>query len=295
MRSRIVCPFCKKSNSYDKSDCINIGTIVVSILAVKCKKCDSLINLDRQKLKFPPNKDIVLERDKETDGILIRQKDTTWKKKPSAIERANSGDIREFWVQEFFREHYKDYGFKRIDGPYDVGPDFFTSGGIGIEIERFCESYIAHKHHLNSNFSKVKYLVVLCPGEPKPSIRKLLPEKIIYIDIETFVPWYRIASRKYALNKEREREQMQLTLRFELIRGEFYRRWLHVCPRVDGDMAACPACQGCAYEPEFDFYDWAIEFSMLFDHSIWSDDFSFSEIEPENLDKFFINKLTLET
>jgi hypothetical protein len=296
MRSKINCPKCKKSGIYDKSDCVNIGTIAVNILAVRCRKCDSFITLDKQKPSFRSNKDIVLERDKETGGISIklRKSNAVENKKAPAAERAATGDIREYWVQKFFHEHHKDYGFKSIDGPYDVGPDFVTRGGIGIEVERIWKSYLYHRHHLNDNFSNVKFLIVLSPARPTPEKRKLLPKTIVYLDHETFLPWYRENARQYAELKARESEQVQLTLRLEIITGEFYRRWLQVCPRTDGDMAVCPDCQSCAYEPEFDFLEWATEFVMLFDYSIWTDDFSFTDINPKYLDKFFMNKLSDE-
>jgi hypothetical protein len=296
MRSKITCPKCKKTSSYDKSDCTNIGTIAVYIMAVRCHNCNSFITLDKQEPFFPSNKDLVLERDKETGGVSITLKKSkgTMTKKAPAAERAAKGDIREYWVQKFFQEYYRDYGFKSIDGPYDIGPDFFTRGGVGIEVERIWKNYLNHRHHLNDNFSSVKFLIVLSPEKPKAEKRKLLPKTIVYLNHEIFLPWYRENSRQYAELKALESEQVQLTLRLEIIKGEFYRRWLEVCPRTDGDMAVCPDCQSCAYEPEFDFLEWATEFVMLFDYSIWTDDFSFADINPKHLDKFFMNKLSDE-
>jgi hypothetical protein len=130
----------------------------------------------------------------------------------------------------------------------------------------------------------------LSSAKPPASKLHLLPEKILYLDRDKFVPWFRESCRRYSENKKAEIEQQQLTLRLELIKGEFYRRWLFVCPNKDGDMAICPSCQGCAYEPEFDFYEWAVEFTFYYDHSIWDEEFSFGQIKPETLDDFFNKK-----
>ena len=300
MEYHVTCtnPDCKKTGLYEKSECENIGTFALPILAVRCHYCDKFIRTDsnNKKSTFPKNKDLVLERDLETGGIKIgkREKEVEKNKKGKAIERADKGDIKEYWAQQFFKEHFLDYGFKKINGPFDVGPDFTTTGGVGIEIERVWKNYIAHGHPTNENFSKVKYLIVLSSDIPPANKLHLLPEKIMHIDRDKFVPWFRESCRKYVENKKREIEQQQLTLRIELIEGEFYRRWLFVCPDQDRDMAACPSCQGCPYEPEFDFFEWATEFIFYYDHSIWDEEFSFAQIKPETLDKFFNKKLGFE-
>lgn len=295
MEYKVTCTSCKKSGLYDKSEVENIGTFATPIFAVRCHHCDKFIKTESgdSKKKFPKNKDIVLERDLETGGVKIgrRNKKIGLNKKGNAVERADKGDIREYWAQQFFKEHFKDYGFKNVNGPFDVGPDFTTVGGIGIEIERTWRNYIDHGHPTNENFDKVKYLIVLSSAKPRADKLHLLPEKILYIDRDKFVPWFRESCRRFVENKEKERQQQQLTLRIELIKGEFYKRWLFVCPDKDRDMAACPSCQGCAYEPEFDFFEWATEFVFYYDHSIWDEEFSFGQIKPKDLDDFFNKKL----
>lgn len=291
MKYEITCSNqeCKKSDYYEKSELINIGTFASTIWAVHCHHCGNRIKIDEETKEFPKNKELLLEYDSENDGIIIGKRSTEIKKHPdgNAYERAENGKIKEYWIQEFFNEHYKDFGFKSIKGPFDIGPDFLTEGNVGIEIERDWKSYINHGHPSNENFSRVEYLIVLTQENPPNNKLKLLPKTIFHIDIEKFVPWFRQKCREFVENREKNLEEQQLTLRIELIKGEFYRRYLEVCPDKDRDMAICPSCQGCAYEPEDDFSNWAIEFIIVYNYLIWDDEFSFNEIKSEHLDNFF--------
>lgn len=295
MTQKITCSNqnCKKTDYYDKSELINIGTFASTIWAVLCHHCGNRIKLNEDKNDFPKNKDLILEFDEESGGVKIgrRERRVETNKKGNAFERAYKGDIKEYWVQLFFKEHYQDYGFKSIKGPFDVGPDFITKGGIGIEIERNWRSYINHGHPSNKEFSKVEYLILLSPETPPADKLRLLPDTILYIDIEKFVPWFREKCKEFIQDKEKNLEEQQLLLRIELIKGEFYRRYLEVCPDRDRDMAICPSCQGCAYEPEYDFSNWSVEFIMYYNYSIMDEEFSYGDIKPEHLDDFFKIKL----
>jgi hypothetical protein len=286
----LVCGNCKNAKVYASDEIINIGTAFSPIWAVSCSYCDSIIRTDGKKdtPNFPKNKDLIFDYDPESGGVIIANNPKGFKpnKKGNAAERAERGDIREYWVQKFFEEHYRDYGFKKVDGPYETGPDFF-SGKTGIEIERHWRSYLDHKHHLNEQFDCVKFLIVLSPNEPSPAKRKLLPEIILYIDHKKFVPWFRIKAKEYANNKNAARQQMRMTLLLQLIKGEFLRRYLIGCPDKDRDMANCPACEMCPYCPELDFDRIALEFIVKYDYPLWDDEFSLGDINAKHLDIFF--------
>src|SRR5437016_20523 len=108
---------------------------------------------------LPKNKDLILEEVEE--GILIRMK--------RAVSYKRKGRIKEYWIQKYFKEHYRDYRFFKIEGPCQYGPDFFAlmkTKKVGIEIEYRWDDYIKHEHHLDKRFSVVKYLIVLHNDKP---------------------------------------------------------------------------------------------------------------------------------
>lgn len=230
---------------------------------------------------LPKNKDLILDYHSESGGIGISERPSNPK---NAFAKAIDGEIREYPIQLYFKEFHKDYGFKNIQGPFRVGPDFTTYEKIGIEVERDWKSYINHGHHQNPAFDSAKYLVVLTPGEPPEAKLELLPEKIIFLDIESFVSWYRNTAKEYY---ENEWGQQQLTFRIELVANELRRRYLDVCPDQEREMAICPDCRNCAYEPEINFSDWALEHIIRMDYPIWDDKFSLSNIDVRKLDEFF--------
>lgn len=293
MEVELKCKKCKETERYDKSDVQFIGSFSEQISFVKCIHCGQRIELDRITNEFPKNKDLILKVDKEGDGIIIgdRTKIFRDKNKGDAYERVVREDILEYWAQQFFKEHFGDYKFKNVKGPFDVGPDFTTSNGVGIEIERGWKNYIAHKHHLDERFLNVKYLVVLSPHSPPEAKRQLLPPEIIHLDVNKFVPWYRLKAMEYSETKKEEQEEQKLSLILELIKGQFYARYLEICPDKDRDMANCPDCESCAYTPEYDFLNLALEFTIHFDYPIWEKGFSLGDIKTNDLDEFFESKI----
>ena len=73
----------------------------------------------------------------------------------------------------------------------------------------------------------------------------------------------------------------------KLIEGEFFRRYLAICPDKDREMAICPSCQTCAYEPEYDFFQYSVDFIIDYNYPIEDEEFSLGDIKPEYLDDFF--------
>lgn len=296
MGAYVTCDKCGKGIRYSSDEIRNIGSFARPIWSVYCHFCNSVIKKENDSEYFPKNSDLILERDKETGGILICKKENVSQinDKGDASERAGNSDIREYWIQLYFQEFFQEFGFDNIEGPFDIGPDFTTTRQkkkIGIEIERDWQSYLNHNHHLSDSFANVKYLIVLSPSKPTDAKIKLLPENILFVEIEKFVPWFRLKCKEYSEKKTKENKEHQLILLLELIGGEFQKRYIQNCPDKNREMATCPFCKNCAYEPEYDFIEFAIEFIIKYEHPIYNEDFSLGNINPQHLD-YFLNEKT---
>jgi hypothetical protein len=296
MGTFVTCNKCNNSDRYSSYEIRNVGTFAHPIWSVSCHFCNSLIKNESDPSDFPKNSDLIFDRDKETSGILISKKGNVPQvnDKGNAFERAENSDIREYWIQLYFKEFYQEFGFNNIEGPFDIGPDFTTTQHkkiIGVEIERDWQSYINHKHHLSDSFKNVEYLIVLNPNKPTDDKIKLLPTNILFIEIEKFVPWFKIKCKEYSEKKTKENKEQQLPLLFELIKGEFQKRYIQNCQDKNREMATCPFCNNCAYEPEYDFMEFAIEFIVKYEHPIYNEDFSLGSINPQHLDYFFNEKM----
>ena len=184
----IECDNCKKSYRYDSDEIEDTGTAWYPIWTVKCHGCGNQIDYEVYKSDIS-----------ESD---LNKKMTPQMK--SGHERAESSDIREYWIQEFVKSNYRDLGFSKIDGPFDVGPDFkgvYKGRKVEVEVERDCKSFITHRHNENERFKEVSILIVLNPLNPPKDIRVKLPKKIIYINVDDFVEWWRPKARAYAKRK----------------------------------------------------------------------------------------------
>jgi hypothetical protein len=296
MRTKLTCKRCNHQDLYDKYDCKNIGTFASPVWAVKCVNCSEFIltSTESENNKFPTNKELKLTKDKESGGIKIEsEKNKPISTKPNAFDRANTGDIKEYWVQQYFLEYHTDLGFKDIEGPFDIGPDFKTKNGIGIEVERTWKFYLKHKHHENKSFSNVRYLVVLSPEKPSFDKMKYLPKEILYLDIDKFVPWFRNKCKEFMETKSVEIEKEQIFLRIKLLAGEFNKRYINICPDKKREMSTCSNCQICAYEPEINFADWAIDYIIKNDIMIFNDDYSFEDLDYKTVNDFFDDMINL--
>lgn len=271
----ITCEKCKKVHRYDSSEIDNIGTAWHAILTVKCPKCRNHITWEM------PWEQNVLEQ-------LFDK--TSPPKNKNAYERAESSDIREFWIREYVKDNYTKLGFSEIEGPFEVGPDFkgiYKSKKVTVEIERDCQSYILHKHHKDKRFEQVDILIVLNPSKPSKKIINKLPKTIIYINIDDFVEWWRPKAKDYAKIKRIQRH-------IDLIAHEFQKRFIRVCKDKNRDMSTCPECDLCPYFGEGIFYKahlmfqrMASDFIYIYKYPITSDDFSISIIKPSEINEFF--------
>lgn len=89
----IECEKCKKVYRYDPGEIENTGTVWHPIWTVKCGNCDSTITFDQGSIKFFDRAQISQTK----EGVAISQLTT----KPGGRERAEKGDIREYWAQEY--------------------------------------------------------------------------------------------------------------------------------------------------------------------------------------------------
>jgi hypothetical protein len=206
---------------------------------------------------------------------------------------AAASNFLESWVQRYVKENFERFGFERIKGPFDKGPDFqaLPKGGdsfVDIEVEVLCRNYIKHGHPGSAAFSKVAILIVLEDQPPTADIRPLLPPTIIHIDRAHFVTWYERANPKYEYRRPGVQPGLQMLACVNVIASEFLSRWVEICPHKERDMAICPHCDMCPYfgepgEAEETFTNMAINFAG----GRGSPDLNLAEVTRDELDAFF--------
>lgn len=275
MGATITCEKCKKARRYSSSEIENIGTVWHPIWVVVCNNCGAQITWEQGSLNFFDNMQI----SKTKNGVEIKSKASG----KTGAERAQSSDIREYWIQQYVKDNYAKIGFSEIEGPFDIGPDFkgvYKGKEVIVEAERDCQSFIQHKHHENERFKEVSILIVLNPSKPAEKIKNRLPETIIYIDVDDFVEWWRPKARAYA-NKSRIRGII------DLIADEFQKRFVTDCVDKDRDMSTCPECDLCSYFGSSVFQKAALRFIALYEYPIISEGFGLSTIKPSEIDKFY--------
>lgn len=294
MGAWLKCEECENTYRYGSDEIDDIGTIWHPIWAVTCHNCGTLITHDTGFSDFMGFDNVqVSSRRTEDDGLTFSFKSS----EKSAHERAESNDIREYWIQQYVKEHFKKLGFSKIEGPFSDGPDFkgvYKGKKAVVEVERRCQSFIAHKHHLDPNFKKVNLLIVLNPSEPSEKIIEKLPETIIYIDVDDFVEWFR-PYENYDAKWEKTR-----TIR-NLIAGEFKKRYIrdfgnekrHSSLLVEIMISKNQFIRDFINSENRNSYQSRIIENMtsafidLHKYPIESEDFSLSVVTPLEIDKFY--------
>lgn len=280
----IECKKCKKTCRYDSSEMENTGTLWHPIWAVNCHNCGVQITVDQGSLDFNDKAWVSSTK----NGIEIRSASS----RKSGHERARNSDIREYWIQEYIKENHTKLGFSKIEGPFDIGPDFkgvYKGKKSIIEAERDFQSFIEHEHHEDERFKEVNILIVLNPLQPTKEIKSKLPKTIIYIDIDDFIQWWRPKARTYSKTKK-------IQSLINLIAEEFQRRFVSECCDIERDMSTCPECdlcpyfgEGTAYEASSIFQKMALKFMAIYKYPITSDDFKIADIKPSEINKFYFD------
>ena len=106
MGTWIKCEECEKTHRYNSDEIDNIGTIWHPIWAVTCHNCGAKITHDADFSDF-------INKFRISGGDF---KVTLSKK--GIRERAESNDIREYWIQQYVKEHYIKLGFLKIKTPF---------------------------------------------------------------------------------------------------------------------------------------------------------------------------------
>lgn len=261
--------FSERSESFD-----DVGTLWVPQLVIDCPHCGKEI-----RVKLPSttifNKATFISEDKEGFMKLLIGNSKSF---------AMQGCFPEKFVQDYFCKYYSLYGFKSISGPYARGPDFkgehnTLNGEQKIEVERNCDSYISHKHHLNVDFHGTNFLIVLENKEPPQNILKKLPENIIFIDAEHFSDWW-----------EKHPEHNRYMTVLILIRDEFKRMFVGSCGDKNKGWNNCPTCDKCIhFTLPLNFMDIAIEFITASNLDFGSENFKIREITAGQLQEFYKN------
>lgn len=268
----LKCEGCGNTHRYHSSEMENAGTEWHPTWTVKCKHCGSPITSEQG-----------------TTDLFDRP---TPPKEIDAYERAKTSDIREYWIQEYLKENYAKLGFSKLEGPSEIGPDFrgvFKGKRVIVEAERDYRSFLAHRHHEDERYKEVSVLVVLNPSEAPSTLRERLPETILHIDVNDFVEWWRPKAKAYAKTK-------RIQNIINMIAGEFQRRYVNECQDKDRDMSTCPDCDLCAYFGEGIFWEaqplfrkMALTFIAVYKHPITSDDFKLRDIDPSEIDEFYLS------
>ncbi len=131
-----------------------------------------------------------------------------------AIERAEKGEFKEYWLQLYIKDNYKKLGFDSLEGPFEIGYDFrgvYKGEKAVVEAETQSRNFIYHRHDPN----EVNILIVLnnditdeVLGMKPTEWRKSLPKKIIVVDPEDFIKLTHEMRKKYAVEKKEEYEAL---------------------------------------------------------------------------------------
>jgi hypothetical protein len=161
----------------------------------------------------------------------------------SLTARLAAEALPELWAQKYVQEEYLRLGFSNVEGPFRLGPDFRVRDKRGwalAEVETRWQNYFQHEHHLNREFDRVKYLILLSADVPPDKKRPSLPRSIIHIDRRHFLAWFKP-------HDAREAQRRRLRLRAEVIVGAMHNHWTEICSDVDRNDSTCPNCDDCAY------------------------------------------------
>ena len=253
-----------------------------------CRSCSMQITYDKGVLDICSNAQMSIEKNSCRLKLFSSLRNKSLKSNRN--EHAIYSEVSEYWIQEYVKNNYFKLGFSELHGPFDVGPDFrgtYKKKNVLVEVERHWQSYITHKHTQSDAFNEVSILIVLNPAKPPEAMKTNLPQRIIYLDIDDFVNWWRINVQSYAKMK-------RIEFIIYMIANEFKMRFVRSCVYKDNSMTTCMACDLCpyfgngiAYESSAIFQQMAFKFVAFCKLPITSEDFHLSIIKPLEIDHFY--------
>lgn len=101
--------------------------------------------------------------------------------------------LKEWWYQQYVKEHPEEFGFTKLDGPFSTGPDLLgvIEGRRGkerqlrVEVEREYLTYRQHGHPP----SYADLLIVGVLDAPLPSMLSFLPPAVKNLDPNKVFEW----------------------------------------------------------------------------------------------------------
>lgn len=263
----VTCQVCGEKVSHNNDESFELKVAWGKSLVVQCGNCNYVTPLSEHSFKAFDN---LHDFRQAPEGVSISRK--------TVDERVATGDLRESLVQKYFMQHYVKYGFEAIEGPFSSGPDcqVRTKGKKcfeELEIERTWQNYLKHQHHLSKRFANVRHLVLLTADVPPEKYISKLPRNILYLDSNHFREWVTTHMAAERLNSL-----------LKLFKGVFESFFEPYCDRSDSEMAICPRCECCAYQPDpYPFHSIAKAFLETAPYDFASEDFSLTDVSPSSM------------
>jgi hypothetical protein len=123
------------------------------------------------------------------------------------------GSISEKYVQEYFRVHFKNYGFTKIKR-IPIDGDFIAWKGtrpFRIEIERMTSNFLHHGHDIE----RINLIAVLWNDQ-----NIFDKEKILQLDAEHFMKWFNATREETIIEERQSIEEIAIDTEIKDIKGE---------------------------------------------------------------------------
>ena len=115
--------------------------------------------------------------------------------------------MREYWLHKYIQGNSQRLGFRRLEGPFDTGPDFkgvLAGRKVLVEAELSYQSYISHGHP--KDWADI---LIVASLDPIPvELRERLPGAIINVDPQQVLEWSRPMRVEYRASMEEGRKQV---------------------------------------------------------------------------------------
>jgi hypothetical protein len=163
--------------------------------------------------------------------------------------------LQEYWYQQYVKAHPEEFGFTRLEGPFETGPDFkgVSNGNrVSVEVER---DYISYRYHEHQN---IDVLIVGVLDPPLPVMFPFLPPIIKNLDPQKVLDWSEPKRREYWQEMEKRRESLPKQLEWVQRNLEYIKASRIKDERVQVILREQAECEcggvmlGCGYDPELD-------------------------------------------